>query len=95
MSQGLQEVETVLRNCIERALQDGGTLVEPADPAAWIAKQFAAWWSVRVNAALDDAKGCFEQAVEAAGGDQVGEVVQLWEVREAFEDAVGEIRISS
>lgn len=96
MSQTLQEVETVLRNWIARAMEDGGTLVEPPDPAAYVAKQFAAWWGARVNTALEAAAGSFEQAVDAARGDQALTVAgdRLWEVREAFEDAVREIRIT-
>jgi len=50
------DIEQVLRNWLDQATSAEGRLPEGADPAAWVAQHFAAWWHRQAGDALGDAE---------------------------------------
>jgi hypothetical protein len=87
------EFRQVLANWIRQAESAIGRFDEGADPAHWIAAQFGAWWSARVEDALTDAEAAADRACREL--ERIADLAKYDEVTHELthlRDALGDLR---
>ncbi|WP_148598161.1 hypothetical protein [Aquisphaera giovannonii] len=87
------EVEAVLANWIEQALDPRGRLSDGISPSAWVVAQFGAWWRARIGHDVNDAEhaafGAHDELMRLGGWAFFGEALhELTDVR----DSIGDLR---
>jgi hypothetical protein len=87
----MQELEEVLTNWIDQALDPRGDLPRDSTPARFAAQQFVKWWCLRLESSAADLSmglAVLSDAMDDMPATDVERHSELLEAREIFSEAI-------